>query len=103
MVLSVSEGEIPGDYNGNNMVDAADYSVWRDTLASLSDLRADGNNNGIIDQGDYVVWKSNFGSSASSSSLAMPEPTGLRIGFLGTLLTFLSDYGRLCDLPRPRF
>jgi len=103
VVLAVSGGEIPGDYNGNNMVDAADYSVWRDTLASLSDLRADGNNNGVIDQGDYEVWKSNFGSSlASNTNLSVPEPTGLWIGFFGTLLAFLSGYGRLRDLPRRR-
>ncbi len=27
------------DYNGNGIVDAADYTVWRDTLGSTTDLR----------------------------------------------------------------
>ena len=30
------------------MVDAADYSVWRDTLGSTNDLRADGNGDGQV-------------------------------------------------------
>ena len=40
-----------GDYNGDGKVDAADYTVWRDTLGSTTDLRADGNGNGSIDAG----------------------------------------------------
>ena len=35
-----------GDYNSNGIVDAADYTVWRDTLGSLTDLRANGDNTG---------------------------------------------------------
>ena len=37
---------LPGDYNINGVVDAADYTVWRDTLGSRTDLRADGDNTG---------------------------------------------------------
>ena len=29
---------LSGDYNGNGVVDAADYTVWRDTLGSTTDL-----------------------------------------------------------------
>ena len=38
--------QITGDYNGNGIVDAADYTVWRDTLGSTTDLRANGDNSG---------------------------------------------------------
>jgi hypothetical protein len=52
-----------GDYNGNGIVDAADYTVWADhrgqSVASFSG--ADGNGNGVIDDGDYNVWRSQFG------------------------------------------
>ena len=50
-----------GDYNGNGIVDAADYSVWRDTLGSTTDLRADGNGDGVVNSEDYSFWKSHFG------------------------------------------
>ena len=31
--------DLPGDYNLNTIIDAADYTVWRDTLGSTTDLR----------------------------------------------------------------
>ena len=45
-----------GDYNGDGIVDAADYAIWRDTLGSTTDLRADGDGDGVIDPGDYDTW-----------------------------------------------
>ena len=49
-----------GDYNGNGYPDPADYTVWRNTLHSTSDLRADGDNDGTVGQSDYSVWKQAF-------------------------------------------
>jgi len=69
-----------GDYNGDGSVNAADYTVWRDTLNSTSDLRADGNGNGTVDQADYGVWSGNYGAttpSSFSSAIATPEPTAI--------------------------
>ena len=37
-----------GDYNQNHIVDAADYTIWRDTLGSTTDLRANGDNTGAV-------------------------------------------------------
>lgn len=54
-----------GDYNLNGVVDAADYSVWRDTLGSTTVLDADGNGDHVVDQLDYEVWKSRMGQSFS--------------------------------------
>ena len=67
---------ITGDYNHDGVVDAADYSVWRDTLGSTSSLAADGNNNHVIDSGDYTIWKTNFGNrgSGAASDISVPEP-----------------------------
>jgi hypothetical protein len=51
----------PGDYNGNGIEDAADYTVWRDSLGqSGSNLPADGDGNGSVGQNDYLVWKNAF-------------------------------------------
>ena len=70
-----------GDYNHNGVVDAADYTIWRDTLGSTTDLRANGDDSGAsmnrIDQADYLVWKNKFGHAglAAASASQVPEPT----------------------------
>jgi Type I phosphodiesterase / nucleotide pyrophosphatase len=57
---------LAGDYNHDGKVDAADYTVWRDTKGSKTDLRADGNGDGTVDQDDYDVWKANFNATAAA-------------------------------------
>lgn len=65
--LIVSQAALAGDFNHDNKVDAADYTVWRDGLGSTYTLA------------DYDTWKSHFGQSAGAaavlvSSSAVPEP-----------------------------
>ena len=66
---------IPGDYNGDNVVDAADYMVWRDTL-------------GTSDK--YDEWKTNFGTTRETSAnvnASVPEPSAwLMATILGMVL-----------------
>ena len=55
-----------GDYNQDNVVDAADYTVWRNALGQTGVLLysgADGNGDGMIGPEDYAVWKAHFGES----------------------------------------
>jgi hypothetical protein len=59
---------LAGDYNGNGIVDAADYVVWRKGLGTT------------YTQNDYDVWRANFGRTASggagaSVNTAVPEPS----------------------------
>ncbi|MEX2168968.1 MAG: hypothetical protein WD851_06640 [Pirellulales bacterium] len=71
-----------GDYNGNHVVDAADYTIWRDTLGSTTDDRADGIDDDIIDTLDYQVWRQNFGLGGGGGAVAVPEPAGLLLALL---------------------
>ena len=72
--VSVVSTALPGDYNRNGIVDAADYTLWRDTLGSTTNLAADGNGNGQVDQADFNIWKNNFGNHAGSGAGAEPVP-----------------------------
>jgi hypothetical protein len=64
-----------GDYNGNGVVDAADYTIWQDTFGSQLDLRADGDGDLDVDQDDYTFWKDRFGNVVDTGSgAAVPEP-----------------------------
>lgn len=73
---------LPGDYNDEQVVDAADYVVWRYALGQSGfALAADGNGNGVVDASDYNLWQAHFGQTiadAASAALgAVPEPTSL--------------------------
>jgi hypothetical protein len=74
---------IPGfDYNQDFAVDAADYTVWRDTLGQTgTGLAADGDGNGTIDQADYDLWKTNFGH-VGHGAIPSPTTTTFKLEFL---------------------
>src|SRR5690606_38175303 len=79
--------QLEGDFNGDGVVDAADYTVWRNNLGANSEavINNAGNNNGVVDAGDYVLWKTNFGLSGGAAALtagasAVPEPGTLAMG-----------------------
>ncbi len=55
-----------GDYNFDGVVNLSDYTLWRDTLGSTSQVGADGNGNGVVDAADYGVWSSSLGQSSTS-------------------------------------
>ena len=71
-----------GDYNGNGVVDAADYTVFRDRFNqsfALSGERPDAATPGTVDAEDYQYWVSRFGATtnpgaASLGAGAVPEP-----------------------------
>jgi len=57
-------GPPEGDYNNNNTVDAADYTVWRNNLGTAFALpNRDPDNTGNVSAADYNSWKANFGQS----------------------------------------
>lgn len=89
---AMAPDDLPGDYNGDNTVDAADYTIWRNTFGSTEDLRADGDGSGDIGQGDYDFWKSRFGDTREGSGsvgVVVPEPSTLLLGVIvATSLAF---------------
>ncbi len=80
-----------GDYN-NGIVDAADYTVWRDHLGqSFSLPNRDPNATGPVAASDYTFWVAHFGQTgagaASVAQTAVPEPASLCMLLAGILLT----------------
>lgn len=74
---------VEGDYNDDGMVDAADYTLWRDNLGGDGSALANRGSGiaGPVGADDYAVWKANFGQSAASlragsspTPSAVPEP-----------------------------
>jgi hypothetical protein len=77
----VDNVSVTGDYTGDGLVDAADYTAWRDQLGSTAILTADGDGDRVVDADDYLVWKESYASS--SGALATPEPTAWSLAMLG--------------------
>ena len=77
-----------GDYNQDTVANAADYTVWRNTLGSTEDFRANGTNEGtsldVVDQADYDYWKSKFGNVGRAAGIASPTETTFEITFLNS-------------------
>jgi hypothetical protein len=60
-----------GDYNGDDVVDAADYTVWRDG-GSPDDTQA-----------GYDAWAGNYGATAApATSVSIPEPTAALLAMI---------------------
>jgi hypothetical protein len=80
--VSVPIAQLVGDYNRNGVVNAADYTVWRDargqTVAPFAG--ADGNGDGLVNDADYALWKSNYGAGTSLSGLMLQEALSGAIG-----------------------
>jgi hypothetical protein len=51
-----------GDFNGNGVVDAADYTKWRDNLGAAIALPNETSTPGMVTVEDYNDWKAGFGS-----------------------------------------
>lgn len=89
LVLTYGADILQGDFNGDGMVDAADYVQWRNNLnGDEALLMGNGNGNGIVDIGDYELWKANYGKTSGAGLAAaaqVPEPaTWLLIGLGAT-------------------
>jgi hypothetical protein len=92
MFLNVQSALLLGDYNQNGIVDAADYTVWRDKLGSGTSLPNDDTAGVGID--DYTRWKMHFGEMGGSGAgdsvkATVPEPTAPVLIIIG-MLSFCS-------------
>jgi Protein of unknown function (DUF1559)/Bacterial Ig domain/Dockerin type I domain len=57
---------LPGDYNLDGNVNAADYVIWRRGSITVNQQPyrgADGSGDGRVDQSDYQMWHNNFGAA----------------------------------------
>jgi hypothetical protein len=66
---------LPGDYNRNRVVDAADYVAWRKSSSNFGG-----------DPGGYNTWRAHFGqptganaAMGAASDIAVPEPISLAL------------------------
>jgi hypothetical protein len=73
---------VPGDINGDGLVDVADYDVWAANVGATGATWSQGdlNGDGLVDVADYDIWAADVGNTA-----AAPEPATLSLLALGGL------------------
>lgn len=94
-----------GDYNGNGIIDTADYCAWRDAVAAGSTALANDPTPGVVDESDYHYWAQHFGQSlgaaAGIASIATaPEPSSPTLFMLGIIMLrtqFLPGARKTCE------
>ena len=81
---------LPGDANGDDQADGADYTVWADHYGSTAARFSDGgwavgnfNQDTSVDGADYTIWADNF--SGGGDAAAVPEPVALPLLTIGCL------------------
>jgi hypothetical protein len=90
---------VPGDYNDDNIVDAADYTVWRDHFGQnfvlpneVPDVTP-----GVVTVEDYNEWRARFGNSleaaGAGSTTSVPEPTTLGLVLMATVAVVSFPHG----------
>jgi hypothetical protein len=79
------------DFDGNGLVEVADYTIWRQSFGrSVTDGgEGDANGDGIVDAADYTIWRNELsetdGMAAGLGSGAVPEPASMVLLVVSTL------------------
>ena len=60
LMLFFGNPTLAGDYNGDGIVGASDYVVWRKAVASGGTLLNETASPGAVDQADYDAWSKDF-------------------------------------------
>lgn len=94
---TITAPTIPGDFDGNGMVNAADLAQWKGDFGVNDD--SDANGDGRTDGSDFLIWQRNYGTGvpASSAAAAVPEPTALALVGLGVASVALMRRRRLSN------
>jgi hypothetical protein len=101
-VIEADAIELPGDYNDDGEVDAADYIVWRKNVGTTIALANDAVR-GTIGPTHYDQWQVNFGNAAISASTSsasisygsatVPEPSIMALIFAAVLSALVRRCG----------
>jgi hypothetical protein len=94
---TVLSAPIAGDYNGDSVVNVADYNFWRLNLGSVDHLASDGSGNGIVDGADYVFWRKIYLAGSGSGlggTASVPEPAAAVLFVLGAAWCALTSRSR---------
>ena len=93
-LIVTSDTTLPGDFNGDSLVNSQDLGLWSGAFGLNAAGDADGD--GDTDSNDFLAWQRNLSPSSLGAFAAVPEPSSL------VLLTFASLLAKQLRLGRRR-
>lgn len=82
---------LPGDYNNDEAVDIADYTVWRDNLGAPAGTLPNDTTGDAIGAAQYTLWTMQYAAAASQFAVepaAVPEPSTLLLLLMASAASF---------------
>ncbi|QDU88112.1 Peptidyl-prolyl cis-trans isomerase A precursor [Pirellulimonas nuda] len=68
----------PGDFNLDGFVSLQDLALWKADFGSTTKAEADANGDGIVNAADYTIWRDRYvGAGGSIGAIGVPEPATL--------------------------
>ncbi len=86
--LQIDTG-MPGDFNQDGMVDAADYTLWQDNWGlDIAALGGNASPGPVVSNADYTLWQQFFQTLETENlgAHSVPEPNSLLTALTGLLL-----------------
>ncbi len=87
-VVPVDFLDLTGDYDTNGIVNLDDYLTFTTNFGSTIELGADGNGDGIVDAADFTIWRDAFEvavSPANNVGVFLEPGTNLSTSFASTV------------------
>lgn len=89
----ISVPVLAGDYNSDGVVDAADYTRWRDNVGAPAGTLPNDPAGGVIGAAQYNQWAANYGASgmmlATAQGTSVPEPAAAALLLVGLASGYL--------------
>ena len=82
---------LPADFNGDKVVDGADFLIWQRSYGGMGDLPGDANGDLRVDEVDgwivnhYLGSQGVFSGTLAGASAPVPEPVAASIAIVGLL------------------
>ena len=86
----LGDSVLPGDYNADGVVDAADYVTWRGSVGGPPGSLPNGIDAGPIDAAHFESWSANYGKESPAGS-SVPEPAAIA---MAAIALALNAFGR---------
>ena len=85
--ISPANAAEDADFNGDGVVDGADFLTWQRGFGVGNDLSTgDANDDNVVDGADLAIWTAQFGSGAPVAAVAqIPEPAAAALVAIGSI------------------